>query len=743
MTQSSTVASLIRLSVTSGSRRADLGLPGGVPVAELLPELARELGVLDLDSASQGFRLVRHDGVLVDADRSLAAQGVEDGFVLSLEPAGEPLELKVYDDVVEAVSDLVESQFAPWTPEHSSRSALGAAVVLFVAGAFALYTARADGALVLGLSAAVAVLLLVTATVLGQARRQPLPATALGLVAVLYAAVAGSAVTTEGTVWGEPFMYAGAGALVVGAVGAALARAHRALLVGAAVLGAMVGAIGAAVGLLDWSVGSVCAVTFAVAVIAGNLLPWFALSWTRLSGNPPRTEAEIFADTPEVDRAHVLRQVLGGHELMLATGVVVGLLALITAPRAAATGVIGTILGGVGFAAILLRTRHSRTRSAVLLSMVVGILGLATVAVSAALYHQQWRPAVGVVLAAAAAVVVALALLAPRSRVRLGRLADTLDVMCLVALLPLALAVVGLDLRRLFVSLCHHVVGWWRKPVACARPGASSRPGTYGVRPVAGASVSAVRRVSILTGAVLLAVGVAFATQQAATGATPQDVDLPTCLPVGPCDTPTDPGPDPQLPCDPVQDPDCAVVTTPPVITPPVTTTSTPPVDPPTTPPVDPPTTPPVTTPPVTTPPVDPPTTPPVDPPTTPPVTTPPVTTPPVDPSSGSTPTAPAATTSIPTGGLGRGNAGVDAGLGQGCSGLLCADASYRDRIAADQRARAARTVQQRPAVAAPQLARTGLELTSTLGLAVALLALGSGMLLTRSRVTGGHQRRH
>ena len=86
--------------------------------------------------------------------------------------------------------------------------------------------------------------------------------------------------------------------------------------------------------------------------------------------------------------------------------VVVGLLALITAPRAAATGVIGTILGGVGFAALLLCTRHSRTRSAVLLSMVVGILGLATVAVSAALYHPQWRPAVGVVLAAAAAVVV-------------------------------------------------------------------------------------------------------------------------------------------------------------------------------------------------------------------------------------------------------------------------------------------------------------------------------------------------
>ena len=36
---------------------------------------------------------MRHDGITVEPDRSLAAQGVEDGFVLSLEPAGDPVEL--------------------------------------------------------------------------------------------------------------------------------------------------------------------------------------------------------------------------------------------------------------------------------------------------------------------------------------------------------------------------------------------------------------------------------------------------------------------------------------------------------------------------------------------------------------------------------------------------------------------------------------------------------------------------
>ena len=82
----STATSLVRLSVTSGTRRADLGIPGSIPVAEVIPDLARELGVLDAHSASMGYRLVRSDGSAVESDRSLAAQGIEDGAVLALEP---------------------------------------------------------------------------------------------------------------------------------------------------------------------------------------------------------------------------------------------------------------------------------------------------------------------------------------------------------------------------------------------------------------------------------------------------------------------------------------------------------------------------------------------------------------------------------------------------------------------------------------------------------------------------------
>ena len=75
--------------------------------------------------------------------------------------------------------------------------------------------------------------------------------------------------------------------------------------------------------------------------------------------------------------------------------------------------------------------------------MATGILGLAVAAVAAAALHPGWRPALAVVLGAGAALVVVLAVLAPRTRLGLGRVADALDGIVLVALLPLAAATVG------------------------------------------------------------------------------------------------------------------------------------------------------------------------------------------------------------------------------------------------------------------------------------------------------------
>ena len=441
MSQASIAASLVRVSVSSGTRRADLGVPGGIPVVELVPELARELGVLDAGSASHGFRLVAGGGTVVDPDRSLAAQGIVDGAVLSLETVDVTTD-KVYDDVVEAVADAVETQFAPWTARHSAGTAIGAATVFLICAAYALFTARGSGLLVTAVAGAISVLLVGTAAVL-ESRTRSTGALALACTALVYAAVAGFAAQPSAPLWGEGLLYAGAAVAVVGVLAAAVVGRHRLVLAAGAVVGAAMVVVGAASGIGGLSMTTVCAVVFVAAVVLGNVLPWVGISSSRLTAHAPRTEAEIGADAPEVDRGQVRAQVSRGHDVMVAVALASGGVALLTTPQLVAAGLAGTLLAVAGHVATLLRTRHSRTLTSVLLAMTTGILGLALAAVAAAQLHPSWRPALAVVLGAGAALVVALAVLTPRTRVGLGRVADALDGVVLVALLPLAAATIG------------------------------------------------------------------------------------------------------------------------------------------------------------------------------------------------------------------------------------------------------------------------------------------------------------
>ena len=181
-----------------------------------------------------------------------------------------------------------------------------------------------------------------------------------------------------------------------------------------------------------------------MAVVLGNVLPWVGLSSSRLSTHPPRTDAEIEGPVPEVDRDRVRAQVARGHDVMVGIALAAGGTALLTTPQLAASGLAGTALVVAGL---------RRRRSCAPATAVPGprwsspwgpaCSGSPLAAVVAALAHPTWRPALAVLLGAAGAVVVTLAVLAPRTRVRLGRVADALDGVALVALLPLAAATIG------------------------------------------------------------------------------------------------------------------------------------------------------------------------------------------------------------------------------------------------------------------------------------------------------------
>ena len=168
---SASTSGLVRVTVASGTRRVDLVLPGSVPVAELVPELARSVGLLDAATVYGGYRVLTQDGRRLASDAGLTMQGVEDGGLLTVAAGVDETPPRVYDDVVEAMSDAVERDLKPWEPAAGRRTALTAATLLLALGAFALLLQRGSE---VGAAAAViiAVLLVVGAVVLSHAQRE-------------------------------------------------------------------------------------------------------------------------------------------------------------------------------------------------------------------------------------------------------------------------------------------------------------------------------------------------------------------------------------------------------------------------------------------------------------------------------------------------------------------------------------------------------------------------------------------
>src|SRR4051794_9715481 len=172
MTQAPVTASgLVRVTVASGARRVDLVLPGSVPVAELVPELARSVGLLDAATVYGGYRVVTADGRELVGESGLTGQGIADGGLLTATAGGDEAPPPVYDDVVEAMTDVVERDLRPWSPASGRRTALVAAALMLALGAVALLIQYES--LLAGVMAAVAAVTLVAgAIVLSRAQQE-------------------------------------------------------------------------------------------------------------------------------------------------------------------------------------------------------------------------------------------------------------------------------------------------------------------------------------------------------------------------------------------------------------------------------------------------------------------------------------------------------------------------------------------------------------------------------------------
>jgi len=438
-----TGSGLVRVTVRGSHRSADLALPGALPVAELLPELTRTLGVLDGQTAYAGYHLVTSDGRKLASDVGLTLQGVDDGAVLTVTAGVDDESPRVYDDIVEAMADAVESDMRPWDPTQGRRTALTSGTLLLGLGALALALQRPD--VVAGAAAGVAaVVLTAAAIVLARVRDEHAAAITLTWSAVAYAVVCGVTVAPAGPLLQLPASLGGLGALVVGLVAVVGLVEHRAMALPAVVVGAVFAASSGLLVASSFRPAAVYTVALVLAILVGSALPWFALGSTGTRVEQAHSDADITAAPQEIRPDDVRRDARVGHEILLGVTATVGVLLVLVSPLAVALGIAGSLVVVCGSVVLMLRTRQYRVGSEVATGLVCGVAGLAGVAVSILVEHPDWRSALAVVLAVVSAVLLVMTLVPMSPSVRRGRLGDVAELVALVALLPLLVFATGL-----------------------------------------------------------------------------------------------------------------------------------------------------------------------------------------------------------------------------------------------------------------------------------------------------------
>lgn len=438
---------LVKVTVASGTRRVDLVLPGSVPVAELIPELARSVGLLDALTVYGGYRLITQEGRELAGDSGLTVQGIEDGGLLTVTAGVDEEQPRVYDDVVEAMTDIVERDLKPWEAASGRRTALWAAGLLLALGAFALLIQATTIAAVA--AALISVGLLVGAIVLSQAQAEPEAAVAVAWMGCGFGAVAGLMLAPEpaaGAAWfaGLTVACGGAGSLLVGLAALVGLGAGRSLVIPPVVVGAIFAAAGLVKHLADFDARIVMTTTLVLIVMVGSVFPWLALGATGTHVDQLFTVQDITADPADIDPAVVGADARIAHEILVAVSATVGLLLVLIAPLAVALGVSGTALAVVCSLVVMLRTRQYRTGSEVLTGLVSGVAGLASTAIAVLLMRPDWRPGAAVVLSVAGAVLLVVTLLPSTPSVRRGRLGDIAETVCLLALVPLLIIATGI-----------------------------------------------------------------------------------------------------------------------------------------------------------------------------------------------------------------------------------------------------------------------------------------------------------
>ncbi|GAA1776316.1 type VII secretion integral membrane protein EccD [Leucobacter iarius] len=436
-------SAVVRLSVVHAERRIDLAVPGRLPLLEVLPGVARGLGVLDATLLHGGYRLTRSDGTELDPTRGAIAQGIDQGEILTLTRGQLVAVPRRYDDVVEAVVDATSAHHAAWRPEDAARTAVAISLTLVGLSAIMLALQPAGSLLPAIIAGTGTIVLLALTAALGRLA-QPEAGLAFGIAAAGFAGLTGYLLVPGGSLWGFPLAAAGLGCIVGGGAAFLLAAKPAEILALPIALGIAVGLPAGIVGLTGVDPTGPYAVMVACAGLLAGALPWLTLSSTRIRVISPTTELEMFDPPQPIDPERVAARVDAGHRLLVALRVAFALSVLIAAPLVSGSGWIGTILVLTCGTVLMFQSRQSARRASVIVLLAGGTAILAVGGLAAILDQREQAPLLLIALLVATGIVTGLTLLSTRVRMRLTALGDTVEVILLALLLPLGALTAGL-----------------------------------------------------------------------------------------------------------------------------------------------------------------------------------------------------------------------------------------------------------------------------------------------------------
>ncbi|WP_098011950.1 type VII secretion integral membrane protein EccD [Streptomyces sp. sk226] len=451
------VAELCRLTVRAPARSIDLAVPADVPVADLLPAVLGYAGD-NLEEAGLdhgGWVLQRLGGEPLDEERTLDSYGLRDGDTLYLRPRAEALPEVHLDDLVDGIATTMRDHPFGWTPKVSRRVLLGIVVAVLIGGVLVIAWPGGSSLSRSVFATAAGLLLLAGAGAASRAVGDAGAGAALGFMVGPYLALAGWLL--PGGELSGPHAYetlgarllAASAALAGGAVLAlAVVAAFAALFLSVAVVSLF--AAVAAVLLLTTDLAPVHAagILAVLAVILGAFVPSLAFRMSGMRMPPLPTNAQQLQEgiEPHPAAAVSARAVLADGwmtSLYGAVGVVGAACVVVLARERELAEIIMTV------ALCLLLVLHARglgniwQRMSLVVPGVLGLLLLVLVAAPATSPGSRLITAAGLLAAAAAVAIAAWTVPGRRLVPYWGRAGEILHSALAIAVLPLALWVLG------------------------------------------------------------------------------------------------------------------------------------------------------------------------------------------------------------------------------------------------------------------------------------------------------------